>query len=158
MKKPVINLIVGSMMCVAVGCGDGKSNTESVTATQTSAAEAPAPSTTESSTAPAASSEVVAQSTQEPETFGPVDAIKGKSKVENSDCKSCHALNEKKIGPAFEDIAFEYDNNEKNLNYLADKIIAGGKGVWGDYPMAPHAGLSKADARDMAAYILTLAD
>jgi cytochrome c len=39
---------------------------------------------------------------------------------------------------------------------LADKIIAGGSGVWGQIPMSPHGDVSKADAEKMAMYVLSL--
>lgn len=60
------------------------------------------------------------------------------------------------IGPAYVDIAAKYPLNDENVNHLADKIIAGGKGVWGEVPMTPHSALSKDDAKKMVSYILSL--
>ena len=77
-------------------------------------------------------------------------------KMEGSDCSSCHAKEEKIIGPPLLEIAMEYENNSENIDKLAVKVIEGGKGVWGDYPMPPHPGLSKKDAKAMVAYILQL--
>jgi cytochrome c len=42
------------------------------------------------------------------------------------------------------------------LDTLTKKIVAGGKGVWGQIPMAPHPNISQADASKMIKYILTL--
>ena len=39
---------------------------------------------------------------------------------------------------------------------LADKIIKGGTGVWGNMPMTAHATLKKDDAKLMVKYILSL--
>ncbi len=37
-----------------------------------------------------------------------------------------------------------------NVSMLADKIINGGSGVWGQIPMTAHSDVSKADAEKMA--------
>jgi cytochrome c len=39
---------------------------------------------------------------------------------------------------------------------LAEKIINGGFGNWGEIPMSPHPDLSKGDAEKMAMYVLSL--
>ena len=39
---------------------------------------------------------------------------------------------------------------------LAQKIIEGGKGNWGDIPMTAHAEMSKENAQKMVKYILSL--
>jgi cytochrome c len=39
---------------------------------------------------------------------------------------------------------------------LADKIIKGGAGVWGQIPMTPHPNLSKQDAEQIVKYVLLL--
>ncbi|MEB2774230.1 c-type cytochrome [Algoriphagus sp. D3-2-R+10] len=84
------------------------------------------------------------------------NTISGKDKVGNSDCLSCHYVDRQVIGPSFLDIAAEYSNNEENVAMLADKVIKGGTGVWGEVPMPPHATLSEEDAKDMVRYILGL--
>lgn len=80
----------------------------------------------------------------------------GKSLVEGADCLACHTINEKMIGPAYQDVAAKYQNTPENIDMLADKIIQGSSGVWGDVPMAPHNGLSKESAKLMATYVLSL--
>jgi cytochrome c len=82
--------------------------------------------------------------------------ISGEEKVANSDCLSCHYMDKQIIGPAFLDIAAEYANNEENIALLANKVIKGGTGVWGETAMPPHASLSLEDAKDMVKYILSL--
>ena len=81
---------------------------------------------------------------------------KGAKLIAFSDCLSCHQENEKLIGPAYTEIAKNYEFNEKNTSYLANKIIKGGKGVWGQVPMTPHPDLAMEDAREMAKYVLSL--
>ncbi len=78
----------------------------------------------------------------------------GKALVEGADCLSCHKVDSKLVGPAYQDVAAKY--TEADIDHLAQKVIDGGKGVWGDIPMTPHAGLSKENAQKMVKYILSL--
>jgi cytochrome c len=80
----------------------------------------------------------------------------GERLIAKSDCVGCHKLDKKMIGPSYVEIAKKYPNNDKNVNYLAGKIIKGGAGVWGTIPMSAHASLKKEDAKSMAQYILGL--
>lgn len=85
------------------------------------------------------------------------DAIaQGESLVKASDCKTCHHATNKIIGPAHLDVAKKYEFTEANVKMLAQKIIKGGSGVWGQIPMTAHADLSEADAEKMARYVLSL--
>ena len=76
----------------------------------------------------------------------------GKSLVEGTDCLSCHKVDSKLVGPSYQDVAAKY--TDADIDHLATKIIEGGKGVWGEIPMTPHAGLSPENAKLMVKYIL----
>lgn len=78
----------------------------------------------------------------------------GKTLVEGADCLSCHKVDAKLVGPSYQEVAAKY--SEADVELLAQKIIDGSKGVWGDIPMTPHAGLSKENAQKMVKYILSL--
>lgn len=80
----------------------------------------------------------------------------GEKLIAQSDCTGCHRIDQKLVGPAYEAVAQKYENNDKDTDYLAGKIIQGGKGVWGEIPMTPHPNLSQEDAKQMAQYILSL--
>ena len=85
------------------------------------------------------------------------DAISmGESLVKASDCKTCHHAINKIIGPSHTDVAKKYEFNKANVELLAQKIIKGGTGVWGQVPMSPHPDISQADAEKMARYVLSL--
>lgn len=73
-----------------------------------------------------------------------------------SDCKSCHNVNTKSLGPMFMEIAQKYKDDAAATDLLAKKIIAGGSGVWGDAMMPAHASLAENDAKAMVKYILSL--
>ncbi len=84
--------------------------------------------------------------------------IKGRTLIENSDCKSCHALAEKSIGPSYMAVADRYKGNSGAVSMLAKKIITGGNGNWGQTMMAAHPQHTEAETAEMARYILSLAD
>lgn len=86
----------------------------------------------------------------------PLQITGGELLITKSDCVGCHHKINKLIGPAYTEVAKKYPNNDKNITYLADKIIKGGSGVWGKIPMTPHAKISQSDAKLMAKYILSL--
>jgi len=86
------------------------------------------------------------------------DYQKGLALVAKSNCLTCHKISEKLIGPAYKDVANKYAGKDTALNYLAHKVISGGKGVWGDVPMTPHPELSLDDAKQMVKYVLLLKD
>lgn len=78
----------------------------------------------------------------------------GLALIEGADCLTCHKVDARVVGPSYQEVADKY--TEADIDYLASKIIEGGKGVWGEIPMTPHTGMSEANAKKMAAYILTL--
>lgn len=81
-------------------------------------------------------------------------SLSGDQIIESLDCSGCHAVNERMIGPSYQEIADKY--SEKDIDLLASKIIEGGSGVWGSVPMAPHPQVSKEEAKKMVEYILML--
>ncbi|MEZ0538860.1 ThuA domain-containing protein [Fibrella arboris] len=81
----------------------------------------------------------------------------GKRLIELNDCKSCHAIDRKSIGPAYIDVAKKY-RSATRVRALAQKIISGGGGVWGEQAMSAHPQLKIEEAEDMVRYIQSLAD
>jgi|SRR5690606_34636861 len=156
--KP-INLFALALLGLMTACGgaDKESGTGSTPAAVEERADKAEERAVESATA-SGPEEIIAKEDAEPQTDYSKDEIVeiGYSKMEGSDCSSCHAKEEKIIGPPLIDIAMQYQNNAENIDKLAGKVIEGGSGVWGDYPMPPHPGLSKKDAKAMVAYILQL--
>jgi cytochrome c len=81
---------------------------------------------------------------------------RGNKLMGENDCKSCHMIDKKSIGPAYTDVAKKYRDDPKAQDYLVKKVIEGGSGVWGDVAMAAHPQLSKDDAGEIVKYILSL--
>lgn len=81
----------------------------------------------------------------------------GLALIAKSDCLTCHKIDEPLTGPSYRDVANKYADQAPGIvPQLAEKIIKGGTGVWGEVPMLPHATLSQADAETMVRYILLL--
>jgi cytochrome c551/c552 len=83
-------------------------------------------------------------------------AIAGKNIMEASDCKTCHKPDEKSIGPSFKDVAGKYKDDPNAADYLANKIINGGGGVWGETAMSAHPTLSQSEAHQLVEYIMSV--
>lgn len=82
---------------------------------------------------------------------------KGFALVKNNDCLTCHQVADKAIGPSYRDIAAKYAGaSDTEVSAIAQRIIKGGAGVWGQIPMTAHPALSTADAEAMVQYILLL--
>jgi cytochrome c len=58
----------------------------------------------------------------------------------------------KLVGPSFREIAGRYRERADAAPYLADKIRAGGQGVWGNVPM-PAQTLPAEDAQRIAQWL-----
>lgn len=81
---------------------------------------------------------------------------KGLEMIGALDCTTCHRISEKNIGPAYTEVAQKRENTPAMIDTLANKIIAGGSGVYGPVPMTPHPTVSMDSARIMVRYILSL--
>ena len=80
----------------------------------------------------------------------------GSRYIAANDCLTCHKIDEKSMGPSYKQIADRYENNQGNVENLADKIIKGGKGLWGQNAMTPHPNVPEPEAQAMVSYILSL--
>ncbi len=82
----------------------------------------------------------------------------GKELLEKSDCKACHQLKAASVGPAFADISNKYRGDKGALARLANKVITGGGGVWGEVAMGAHPQLSKEESTEIVKYVLALGE
>ncbi len=78
----------------------------------------------------------------------------GKRLIDNSDCSSCHLLDETSIGPSYQDVAERYEDDTEAPAYLVEKIRNGGSGVWGETAMAAHPDMTQDEVSAIVAYIL----
>ena len=133
-------IMAAAVLAMLTACGGGETTKDS-TGTETK----PAGTTTE----PAA--------TESADITSNPDYKKGLELIAQSDCFTCHKVDEAYTGPTYRDVANKYaDKAPGIIPELAGKIINGGSGVWGQVPMIPHASISQADAEAMVKYILLL--
>jgi cytochrome c len=72
-------------------------------------------------------------------------------------CDECHAVASQRIGPPFVAVAARHSKEgAAAVEPLAQKIIHGGAGNWGNVPMIPNERVSLEDARALARWILNL--
>ncbi|PUZ29031.1 cytochrome C [Chitinophaga parva] len=133
MKKGMLASVVMIAVFMAA-CGGGSKNDK---ATEGAKSETPA----------AADNSMVAPGAGAP-------ASKGETLEASLDCKTCHKVDMKVVGPSFKEIANKYPATDENIDMLASKIISGGSGHWGTTPMTPHPDLAKDDAKEIVKYIL----
>jgi cytochrome c len=70
-------------------------------------------------------------------------------------CMACHAVDRKLVGPAYKEVAKKYAADKGATDSLAIKIQKGGSGVWGAVPMPANPQVTDADAKKLAAWILS---
>jgi cytochrome c len=83
-------------------------------------------------------------------------APSGEELLQKNGCIACHALDRKRIGPSYKDVADKYRGDASAAARLAAKVKSGGAGVWGQVPMPPNARVSDTDLEQLVGYILSL--
>ena len=76
--------------------------------------------------------------------------------AQKKNCLACHQTDKKLVGPAYKDVAAKYASDKDAANKLAQKIMKGGSGVWGPVPMPANPQVSEAEAKQLAAWVLTV--
>ena len=84
------------------------------------------------------------------------DAKAAEALAKSSGCLACHTVDKKLVGPSYREIANRYRQDKGAAAKLAQKVKAGGKGVWGDIPMPPNGHVKDADIQSIVQWILTV--
>ena len=71
-------------------------------------------------------------------------------------CMACHAVDKKLVGPAYKEVATKYAGQKDAADKLAVKIVKGGAGVWGPVPMPANPQVTEAEAKQLAAWVLSI--
>jgi len=82
-------------------------------------------------------------------------ALADQALAQAKNCMACHAIDKKLVGPAYKDVAAKYAGQKGAVDKLAAKIMKGGAGVWGPVPMPANAQVNEAEAKKLAAWVLT---
>jgi cytochrome c len=76
--------------------------------------------------------------------------------AQKKNCMACHATDKKLIGPGYKEVAAKYAGQKDAADKLAQKIVKGGSGVWGQVPMPGNPQVSEAEAKQLAAWVLSV--
>ena len=83
-------------------------------------------------------------------------ALADQALAKAKNCLSCHAVDKKIVGPAYQEVARKYAGQKDAADKLASKIMKGGAGVWGVIPMPVNSQVSEAEAKKLANWVLSL--
>jgi cytochrome c len=85
-------------------------------------------------------------------------ALASEEIIKKARCVACHAIGEKRVGPAYKDVAAKYKGQGDAVAVLTAKVRHGGTGVWGQIPMPPNGTdkISDADLKAAVEWILKL--
>jgi cytochrome c len=83
-----------------------------------------------------------------PETHPALSLARG------SGCLACHAVDGKRLGPSFRDLAARYHGDAAAPERLAAKVRGGGQGAWGAVPMPPQPQVAEKDIAALVTWIL----
>ena len=73
----------------------------------------------------------------------------------SKNCMTCHAVDKKVVGPGYKEVATKYAGQKDAVDKLATKILKGGAGVFGVVPMPANTQVSEAEAKKLAAWVLS---
>jgi sulfite dehydrogenase len=87
---------------------------------------------------------------------GPTEkVVTGETVAGRYGCLSCHNVNMKVVGPAYKDIAAKYRSDGSALAKISEQIHKGGSGKWGPVLMPPFPGVTEAETKALADWILS---
>jgi cytochrome c len=84
------------------------------------------------------------------------EAHAGLTLMKKTTCFACHAAGDQSKGPPYAMVAQKYAKDKTAREKLAKKIVTGGAGAWGAYPMPPHPQHTVEQTRLMVDWIMTL--
>lgn len=76
--------------------------------------------------------------------------------AKNSGCLTCHAVDKKLLGPAWNDVSEKYKGDADAHQVLVNSIKKGSRGKWGAVAMPPQTRVSDENLDKLAEFILGL--
>ena len=89
---------------------------------------------------------------EEVKSNGPVNV---QTLLKDNSCLSCHGLDHKVVGPGYNEVAAKYKSVLDAEKVVTENIKNGGSGRWGVIPRPPMTGLTDAEAKALAEFILS---
>lgn len=75
--------------------------------------------------------------------------------AQKKNCMACHAVDKKLVGPAYKEVAAKYAGQKDAVDKLAQKVMKGGVGAWGQVPMPANPQVSEAEAKQLVQWVLS---
>ena len=88
-------------------------------------------------------------------SLGSMPALASADLAQKKNCMDCHAVDKKLIGPGYKEVAAKYAGQKDAADKLAQKIVKGGAGVWGQVPMPANPQVSEAESKQLATWVLS---
>ncbi len=76
------------------------------------------------------------------------------ARLDENGCMACHAIDTKKVGPAFVDVGKKYDGEDMH-DTLVKNVREGSSGTWGSAPMPPNPKVSDDDLDMIIDWVLS---
>jgi cytochrome c len=76
--------------------------------------------------------------------------------AQKKNCMTCHTTDKKVVGPSYKEVAAKYAGQKDAVDKLAQKIVKGGVGAWGQVPMPANPQVNEAEAKQLAQWIMTV--
>lgn len=80
----------------------------------------------------------------------------GEKLYKSAGCATCHAIDQKVVGPSYEDVAKKFAGQPNATATLVDAIKKGHVGTWGVVPMPAHPNLPDSEIKQIVEWILSL--
>jgi len=85
----------------------------------------------------------------------PVPVSAGLDLATKSGCMGCHGVNNKIVGPGYNEVVARYKDQTDAEDRLVAKVKNGGQGVWGSVPMPANPQLKEEELKTLVKWILS---
>ncbi len=154
--KRIVYLALASGALLAFSCQQKQAEQPAQQAQSQGQAQQPAPQAEQKPTEqPKAEEKPAQQEAQAPAGQQVAQAKDMQAFAQQKGCFACHDINNKKVGPAFKEVAKRFAGQPNMEEELAKRIKNGGVGTWGQVPMPPQ-NVTEQEAKDLAKWILSL--
>ncbi len=151
-------LLISPLMLLLCGCQPDTpaQHTESPAVSNVSPAASQVPAATQPVTQVEPAAKPDAAKPESKPGVGLSDA-EGRALAQKSGCFTCHMIEKKLVGPAWNDVAAKYRGQKDAEAKLVTKVAKGGSGVWGTVPMPPNTPrVNENDIKTLVHFILSL--
>ncbi len=154
--KRIVYLALASGALLAFSCQQKQAEQPAQQAQFQGQAQQPAPQAEQKPTEQPKAEEKPAQQEAQAPAGQQVAQVKDmQAFAQQKGCFACHDINNKKVGPAFKEVAKKLAGKPNAEEEIARAIKNGNVGEWGQVPMPPQ-NVTEQEAKDLAKWVLSL--